>query len=469
LRFAIFLIGCFSPNVPSGGYLCSPMDSACPSDQHCTCGLCVKDDQEAACKFVVDTGTTSELTIHEHEKFHVNLSAQLMDGSPASRFKGKVTLSFQLPDGTNWGDVRPSQVQFDNGKAQADVTVNRETIPPQKPTLVAHFAGGTGSSPPLHVSPQPLARDPIEVAKPPFGWADLAVGFPSVIWDGKQFRMYFVGAGGRMQRGFGVATSSDGKTFTPNGVSLLPDSFMPFALSAFPFRTDNDWRVAIYATGSMMMNNDIYLGTSTDGLSNFSVGNTPVVARQSCAYCDFLVWFPSVLRTDKEYLMFFGAGHCNKPGGMCMGVNDGVSMAIGRARSTDGQTFATEPAPVLSGDMGGETYLASPQVVKDGSIFKMWYAFTRDVLFGDPCLADIHVGYATSTDGFYWVRSPSNPVLSLDGTGWEGNTRAMLPGSVVPLDGQDFESGVVLYYSPLATILVSPFCIPSGIGRAQNR
>jgi hypothetical protein len=175
----------------------------------------------------------------------------------------------------------------------------------------------------------------------------------------------------------------------------------------------------------------------------------------------------SVLKNDKEYLMFFGAGHCNKPMG-CTGVNDGVSMAIGRARSSDGQTFATEPAPVLSGDMGGETYLAAPQVVRDGSIYKMWYAFTREVTFGDPCLADIHVGYATSTDGFYWVRSPSNPVLSLDGTGWEGNTRAMLPGSVVPVDGQDFESGLQLYYSPLVTILVAPFCIPSGIGRAQS-
>ena len=40
--------GCLSASVPSGGYLCAPSDSACPSGQHCTCGLCVSDDQQAA-------------------------------------------------------------------------------------------------------------------------------------------------------------------------------------------------------------------------------------------------------------------------------------------------------------------------------------------------------------------------------------------------------------------------------------
>jgi hypothetical protein len=28
---------------------------------------------------------------------------------------------------------------------------------------------------------------------------------------------------------------------------------------------------------------------------------------------------------------------------------------------------------------------------------------------------------------------------------------------------------VVLYYSPLQTILIPPFCIPSGIGRASSQ
>jgi hypothetical protein len=467
------MAGCFSPKVPSGGYLCAA-DQICPSGQHCSCGLCVNHDSDAACSFTVDVGTVT--TIHEHEQFMLTLTAKDKSGATASGFHGNVALSFRLPDGTLWADVQPSAAPLTAGSAQLMVSVNRETIPPQMPTVHAEFAGGAGDSTSLTVLPQPLMRDAQPVTQTPFGWADLAVGFPSVTWDGKQFRMYFIGAGNKMLRGFGVATSADGKSFTPNGVPLFPDaSFMPYVLSAFPYVVGNTWYTAIYGVdnqgmGMMGSSGQIYVAQSPDGLGKFTLagGGAPAVGRMSCAYCDMAVWFPSVMVDGDQQVMFFGAQHCNKPGGGCMNATDMVSMSIGRAHSTDGVHFQPEPAPVLSGDMGGETYLAAPQVRKDGHIYKMWYAFTRDITFGDPCLAQIHVGYATSSDGFYWVRSPSNPVVSLDGTGWEGNTKAMLPGSVVPKDGSDFASGVVLYYSPLQTILLPPYCVPNGIGRAAS-
>jgi hypothetical protein len=469
------LAGC-SPSLPAGSYLCAA-DHACPSGQHCACGLCVNHDDEAACMLTLDTGSADELTIHEHEPFPLTVKASTQAGTAATAFGGTVALSFRLPDGTIWGDVRPASVQLKGGQAQVMVTVNRETIPPQEPRLEAHFADAAGQSAPLHVLPQPLTRDPTPVAQAPFGWADVGVGFPSVTWDGKQFRMYFAGLGGKMQQGFGVATSTDNKRFTPNGVPLFPGSdagFTSFVLSAFPFQVGGQWRTAVYGVDDKKIaGGAFWVAESADGLSPFTVtsGGAPVLQTSSCAYCDTAVWFPSVLaqKDSSDWLMFFGALHCNKPAGMtCSGLNDNVSAQLGRAHSTDGLSFQPEPAPILSGDMGGETYLAAPQVIKDGSIYKMWYAFTRQLAFGDACLAQINVGYATSTDGFYWVRSPSNPVLALDGTGWEGGATAMLPGSVVPADGQDLESGLVLYYSPLETVLVYPFCIPSGIGRASN-
>jgi hypothetical protein len=464
----LLLGGCLSASVPSGGYLCAPADNACPAGQHCTCGLCVSDDKQAACKFQLTLDAADELTIHEHEKLNLSIAALTSGNAPASGFRGSVALSFRLPDGTVWGDVNPPSASLSGGRAQLQVTVNRETIPPQKPQLEARFAGGRGASVPVHVLPQPLARDPTPVAQAPWGWADVGIGSPSVIWDGAQFRMYFVGAGGRMQRGVGVATSPDGVSFSPNGVPLFPDAaFMPFVFSVAPYQLAAGWRILVYAADSKA--HAIYAAASPDGQSPFSLlnGGAPVIAQSSCAYCDFSVWTPSVIHDGDDWLAFFGAAHCEKPAHDCMGISDNVSMSIGRARSSDGASFAPEPAPVLSGDMGGETYLAAPQVLKDGSIFKMWYAFTRQVAFNDPCLAQVDVGYATSTDGFYWVRSPSNPVLALDGNGWEGNTRAMLPASVVPADGKDFDGGVFLYYSALATILVPPYCIPSGIGRAR--
>src|SRR5262249_17123462 len=157
---------------------------------------------------------------------------------------------------------------------------------------------------------------------------------------------------------------------------LFPDaSFMPFVLSAVPYKVGDAWQILAYATdasgGNASANNDIWAARSSDGTTPFTLlnGGAPVIGRMSCNYCEFSVWFPSLLVEDQQYLAFFGAAHCNKPGG-CMGINDGVSMSIGRARSSDGTTFTPEAAPVLSGDMGGETYLAAPQVQKDGSIYK---------------------------------------------------------------------------------------------------
>jgi hypothetical protein len=471
----LLVAGCFSPSVPSGGYQCSPADNVCPSGLHCACGLCVKSDEDAACNLAVTfPGDQSMLSVREHESFLVNVAASTKSGAPSTGFHGTVDLSFRLPDGTVWGDVRPSTVQLQKGQAQLMVTVNRETIPPQEPSIVASFASTEGASQAVHVTPQPLARDVAAVAQAPFGWADLAVGFPSVAWDGQQFRMYSIGAGKNMVRGVALAVSPNGASFSPQGSApLFPGSasFTPGVLSAFPYQLKDGWHLAMYANDEKGAG-DIWTAHSADGTSTFTLdgSGSPAVGRTDCAYCDYTVWFPSVLVDGAQELMFFGAMHCEKTMGMmCMNVTDSVSAAIGRAHSTDGVSFQPEPAPVLSGDMGGETYLAAPQVVKDGSIYKMWYAFTRQLTFGDPCLAQIDVGYATSTDGFYWVRSPSNPVVSLDGTGWEGTgPSAMVPGSVVPKDGKDFESGVMLYYSPLQTILVPPFCVPSGIGRAVS-
>jgi hypothetical protein len=160
--------------------------------------------------------------------------------------------------------------------------------------------------------------------------------------------------------------------------------------------------------------------------------------------------------------MFFSAAHCIAP--PCTGLQN-LAWSIGRARSPDGmRPFVPEPAPVISGAAGGEAYLTAPVVLRDGSVFKMWYAFTRTLPLGDPCIGSLQVGYATSSDGFFWVRSPSNPVFSVGNVAWAAGTPGLLPTAVVPLDGHDPESGLALYYSPLHNYLVA--CTPLDIGRA---
>src|SRR3954452_22750112 len=106
LGLVVLLAAC-DPAVPSGGYLCSASDHACPGGQHCTCGLCVNHDSEAACTFdvSVDSAGADQLTVREHQPFDVHILARAKDGTPATGFRGAVDLAFRLPDGTRWADV----------------------------------------------------------------------------------------------------------------------------------------------------------------------------------------------------------------------------------------------------------------------------------------------------------------------------------------------------------------------------
>jgi hypothetical protein len=105
----------------------------------------------------------------------------------------------------------------------------------------------------------------------------------------------------------------------------------------------------------------------------------------------------------------------------------------------------------------------------------MWYSYARgqDIMDLQNLCNDmnrVQIGYATSSDGFYWIRSPSNPAVAVGGTGWDADSRALLSGSVVPRDGKSTTSGFALYYTTFRTVsfLGFPVCVPSGIGRATR-
>jgi hypothetical protein len=497
MRWAALLLcaGCYSPTPPSGAYRCSTADSACPSGQHCVCGLCVNHDQDAACKFSVDAGKTK--SVSEHESFPVTVSALQSDGNPASGFNNTVSLSFALPDGSRWCDVTPSTVTLKNGSAQAMVTLNRETIPPQQPRLTANFFGNGGESAGIEVKAPPFTKDataivaPVSIGKG-FGWTESLVAEPAILLDGTGYRMYFVGYTAKMNVGvaIGVATSTDGKTFSPR----MDPVFTPAANSWYsgsvegpaPFFSPQGVSLAFTGTeASLDLTPPAQIGvaSSPDGLSTFTVGNggNPVLKRKNgtqmadCDYCTDSINFPQVIDAPTQLGLDGGSGGKL----MFFSANSSAKIAaIGRASSPDGTTWTAEPAPVLSGDIGGEAILLAPHVLIDGTVFKMWYSFANlgDVIRtnGSMCDTPIQVGYATSSDGFYWVRSPSNPraaAVTMSSTGWDANIVAFIAGSAVPLDGKDPASGVALYYTTLRHAIdgdITSPCIPNGIGRSTR-
>jgi hypothetical protein len=195
-------------------------------------------------------------------------------------------------------------------------------------------------------------------------------------------------------------------------------------------------------------------------------------------------------------LMFFSAlkADNNPNGGAALS-----SVSVGRASSPDGKSWTPEPAPILSGDLTGEVVLLSPRVLLDGSIYKMWYSFARKLsvilclgtgqstcpanyscvnltctpndaedVFHAFCenSSQVEIGYATSSDGFFWTKSIHNPVISIPAGSAD---HAYLVSSVLPTDGVDAASGVTLYYSAFRrAVTTMDRCLPNGIKRATR-
>ena len=98
------------------------------------------------------------------------------------------------------------------------------------------------------------------------------------------------------------------------------------------------------------------------------------------------------------------------------------SSGIGYATSPDGVNWTKSASnPVLTGSTGWEqSTVYRPSVVLRNGMYHMWYSTYGDAL-----------GYAHSTDGEHWTKSPSNPILQ--------------PGSPNAWDGEYVNAPTVLY------------------------
>ena len=484
LTICLFAIACYSPKPPGGSYLCSSVDKECPAGQACECGLCIERPTQAACAFRIETAAiNTTLSVEEHEAFSLTISSLTANGAGANEFGGEVTLA------SSWGDVQPNKVRLTNGTATVQVRLNRETLSPQTAKLSASFQGNTGQSGKIAVSARKFERQAEPVVAPatllmPFGWANRSVSQPNVLRDGTGYRMYFVGSNYLTadSTGIGVATSSDGKAWTVQSEPIIitkgTGGLGADINSPSVFLVNGKYH-AVVSKGDIK-ESEIALGTSTDGLLSWDIFNSglPILKKTDCAYCNKNLNFPQVIPDPASldatgnatsWILFFGATAQNSP-------FDSVSIA--RAQSSDGIQFTPEPAPVLSGELTGERLLFSPRVLVDGTVFKMWYSYAsigEINSFEELCTSTSKavVGYATSDDGFYWIRSPSNPVLEPTAAEpttmrWDQGARVILASSIVPTDGTDPQNGIDLYYTGFRKDVTSMKCLPNGIGKASR-
>lgn len=105
-----------------------------------------------------------------------------------------------------------------------------------------------------------------------------------------------------------------------------------------------------------------------------------------------------------------------------LGTNEKAVKQIGFATSNDGiqwRRFAGNPVlPVDPGNYWESMALAVPRVIRDGKLWKVWYAsYGPGNLNGGQ--GPYAVGMAESIDGLHWYRSPHNPVMKHALEGWD--------------------------------------------------
>ncbi len=328
-------------------------------------------------------------------------------------------------------------------------------------------------------------------------WDGNQVLRPAVISDGAEYKMWFDGFNLSWELAIGLATSSDGTSWTKyldnpvltgeagtwDGES---EEHTPFVLKEDGIYKmwyeggDGDVRQMGYATstngidwskypgnpvveagpegydqetaghGSVLKEAGVYelwyhaegdqgaiiaRATSPDGLDWTKHG--PVLLSDPAGWDDDALWSPSVLKVDGTYWMWYSA--------CCWDER----LAVGVVTSTSGITWTRFLAAPVVTDTG---WLANPHVIRDGGRFKMWYHVWHDGT-GD-------IAYAESEDGIHWTKSASNPVL-LPGTAgqWgqpvvrfvDGSDGSVLDGLTVR-NGESQRGGGVLIDGSLVEV-----------------
>lgn len=158
---------------------------------------------------------------------------------------------------------------------------------------------------------------------------------------------------------------------------------------------------------------DIGYAYSPDGI-NWTKHPTPVLQVGSTSEWDngFLEG-PSVIKDGSTYKMWY-CGYDVIPDA---GPTDGKAN-LGYATSADGinwTKYAGNPIMVTGINTWDSIYVQDPHVIKEGGEYHMWYGGGSNDTYYDQ-----QVGYATSTDGITWVKSPLNPVLTRGNAGdWD--------------------------------------------------
>jgi predicted GH43/DUF377 family glycosyl hydrolase len=156
---------------------------------------------------------------------------------------------------------------------------------------------------------------------------------------------------------------------------------------------------------------NISYATSDDGIEWTKYIGNPVLDIDPDSWDEYAVETVSILidpddTPDKRFKMWYAGETSNVAGN--------PAYDIGYAYSSDGINWIKYPSPVLiKGDSSqwDNSFIEGPCVIKDGALYRMWYAGMDAVANIQATDGKVCIGYATSPDGISWLKDPNNPVM----------------------------------------------------------
>jgi hypothetical protein len=249
-----------------------------------------------------------------------------------------------------------------------------------------------------------------------FGWAQSHAALPIVEpLEGTSARLYFSSRDARNRAQIGRAMvdlddSDHGPVFEPDPVVRFgsPGSFDDCgATGGCLVKVGGDhylyysgWSLAVEVPFLFF----IGCARSTDGGRSFEkVSSAPVLGRSNID--PYLTASPSILIEGGVWRMWYVSGT-----GWAVGEHPEPNYLIRYAESTDGVEWRTSGHICIGYSYPGEHAIARPHVVKDGSLYRMWYSHRG---------GSYRIGYAESKDGLEWSRKDHEAGIGVSGEGWD--------------------------------------------------
>jgi len=247
-------------------------------------------------------------------------------------------------------------------------------------------------------------------------WDDFWVMIHSIWKEGSTYYAYYNGRRSSTQMQVGLATSTDGITWTKEGTNPVLafgavgkwDDYV--AGSPLVWKEGATWYMLFNGAPDSTSAVGIGLATSSDGISwtRYDVNN-PVMTGGGAGSWDQMMTGPgnAILKEDSTYYLYYMGGSSR---------SGQTTWKIGLATSTDLHTWTKSGNNPLLSSSGLELNVMEPFVKKFGSTYSMYYQY----LTNNSGRGITKIGLATSaTKDADWSKSGSNPIIDNMALDWD--------------------------------------------------